>query len=201
MKNIKFLPWVGSNYQRGISGKRVLILGDSHYCARLSDATPQLTQNIIEDLFDSSSAFEHYKNTYTKFERSLAGHEIDQSDKRGKRKVWNDVMFYNYVQEALSGPREAPSARQFSASEAPFFEVLNHYKPHKIIAWGTRLYNHLPQKGKQLPDLVDHSNTPHEVWSYTLNNGQTVEVIQCVHPSAGFSWDYWHEVFKQFINR
>lgn len=201
MQKVKFIPWIGSNFKRGISGKRVLILGDSHYCAHPSEAVPQLTQSIIEDLFDPNSEHEPYKNTYTKFERALAGHEIELSDKRGKRKVWDDVMFYNYVQEAMTGPRIEPTSQQFRDSEAAFFEVLNQYKPHKIIAWGSRLYNNLPRIGHQLPDLTDNSGTTHEVWGYTLDNGQTVEVLKCTHPSAGFTWDYWHEVFQQFINR
>lgn len=202
MKNVKFLPWIGNKYSRGITGKHILILGESHYCAHPeTEAVPGLTQNIIEDLFDPNSEHEPYKRTYTKFERALAGREIELSDKRGKRKVWDDVMFYNYVQEPISGARVAPSAMQFRNSEAAFFEVLNQYKPHKVIVWGKRLCNNLPRKGRQLPDLVDNSGTAHEVWGYTLDNGHTVEVISCTHPSAAFSWDYWHEVFKQFINR
>ena len=198
MSKIKFLPWVGNNYPKGISGRQVLILGESHYCAHPSEAVPRLTQNVIEDLFDPNSPFEAYKNIYTKFERALAGYEVPQSD---KRKVWNSVMFYNYVQEAMTGPRIEPSSQQFHDSEAAFFEVLNQYKPHKIIAWGSRLYNNLPRKGHQLPDLIDADGTLHEVWGYKLNNGQNVEVMQCIHPSAGFAWDYWHKLFKIFISR
>lgn len=200
MQKVKFLPWIGSNYRNGLSGKRVLILGDSHYCANpATEAVPQITQNVMEDLFDPNSVFEPYKNTYTKFERALHGSEIPFTDKQAKRSVWNNVMFYNYVQEAMAGPREAPSSSQFKQSEAAFFEVINQHQPHKIIVWGTRLYNHLPKQGQQLPDFIDTTGIAHEVWSYRLDGGQRVEIIKCKHPSAGFAWDYWHDVFKGFI--
>ena len=34
MKYVKFTPWVGKNYEQGFRGKKILILGDSHYCAK-----------------------------------------------------------------------------------------------------------------------------------------------------------------------
>ena len=31
-KCVKFRPWVGTNYKKGFQGKKILILGESHYC-------------------------------------------------------------------------------------------------------------------------------------------------------------------------
>lgn len=31
-KCVKFRPWVGANYKKGFQGKKILILGESHYC-------------------------------------------------------------------------------------------------------------------------------------------------------------------------
>ena len=62
MSNIKFNPWVGENYTHSKYGKRVLVLGESHYCANAEEAVPTLTNDIITDLFDSESEFEPYKN-------------------------------------------------------------------------------------------------------------------------------------------
>ena len=35
-KYVKFLPWVGEYYKEveGFQGKKILVLGDSHYCAK-----------------------------------------------------------------------------------------------------------------------------------------------------------------------
>ena len=33
MEYVKFIPWKGEEYEKGFNGKKLLILGDSHYCA------------------------------------------------------------------------------------------------------------------------------------------------------------------------
>lgn len=188
--SVKLLPWLGTDYLRGIDGKRVMGLGESHYSAD-GRWSAEMTREVIRDLFDPQGEFEPYKNTYTKFERAVAGRELDWE---GKRRFWNSLMFYNYVQEVMSGPRVAPTAQQFRDSEAAFFEVLNEYRPQLVIVWGQRLYNNLPQQGRQLPDLIVPGADSHELWEYRLENGDPVIVLKITHPSAAFSPDYWHKV-------
>ena len=40
LPHVHFRPWVGSGYERGIAGRKVLVLGESHYCARPEDDVP-----------------------------------------------------------------------------------------------------------------------------------------------------------------
>ena len=64
MEKINFLPWIGKHYSTtGFAGKRILALGESHYCEKASDATEDITQKVIADLFDPQSGHEAYKNT------------------------------------------------------------------------------------------------------------------------------------------
>lgn len=196
MSKVKFLPWIGKEYQNGINGKRVLILGESHYCAKDSDAVPTLTQEIIIDLFDANSPHEGYKNTYTKFAKAVAGKDLSFSD---KEKVWNSVAFYNYVQVPISEARVSPTAEEFKVSEVALFEVLEQLKPDYVIVWGYRLYDNLPDKRYKGANLRVPNQEAHEVWNYTLSNNQTVPMLRMIHPSAAYSWDYWHETIKAFI--
>lgn len=198
MSDVKFKPFVGKNYTTGICGKRIMVLGESHYCAHESEAIPEITNNIIVDLWNSDSEHEGFKNTYTKFIKALSGTESVSFEE--KREWWNKVLFYNYVQVAMSQPRESPSASDFRNSETAFFEVLNQYCPDCILVWGRRLYEHLPRKGKQLADL-ETSQGAIETWSYALLDGKEVSVLPVLHPSAGFTPSYWHEAITQFIKR
>ena len=100
--NVKFIPWVGSQYAEGIQGKRVMVLGESHYCAHESDAVPQLTINIIHHILNPDSEHEGFMNTYTKFGRALAGKDQYDNDRAA---VWNTVLFYNFVQVPISETR------------------------------------------------------------------------------------------------
>lgn len=199
MKNVHFLPWVGTNYAKGKSGYKIMALGESHYCANPeTEAIPTLTQEIIADLTDVNSPHEHYKNTYTKFERALQGEVVVPAD---KLQFWNAILFYNFVQQPISGARVAPTSEQFEESEDAFFEVLEQYRPDIILVWGQRLYNHLPQVNEKSKTITFSDGTSSSCLSYQLADGHIVRVLQITHPSAGFDWCYWHKVIIEFIKQ
>ena len=220
MSNIRFNPWVGDKYSWGIIGydtngkviygtasqlgKKILVLGESHYCANPeTEATPFLTINIIADLLNPDSEWEAYKNTYTKFIKSLIGGiaDLEQNDKEN---AWKHVVFYNYVQTPMSGARVAPTAEDFKNSEKAFFEVLQTYKPDVVIVWGNRLYNDLPKGGKQLDDLTistgRFSGNSTEMWSYNVC-GKDITVMPITHPSAAYSTGLSNSFFRELISK
>ena len=197
-KNVKFIPWVGSEYAQGVKGKRVMVLGESHYCEHESEAVPQLTINIIHHILNPNSEHEGFINTYTKFGRALVGKQRYEED---KGVVWNSVIFYNFVQVPLSEARKAPKQQDFVDAEAPYFTVLEQFKPDCVIVWGSRLYNNLPRKGHQTEDLVLRDGKSIETWGYKLSNGHTVYLLPITHPSAAFTPDYWHEAINSFLKR
>lgn len=215
--NVKFPPWEGMEYQYGIlgfdedghiiygtkdkPGIKLLVLGDSHYCAKQSDAVESITNTIIKDLLNPESEFELYKNTYTKFIKSLTGH-IDVFTIESKVEAWNHILFYNYVQEAMNKPRQSPSEKQFYEAQAPFFEVLERNSPDMIIVWGKRLYNRLPRYGKQHPDLdlpLDlGKDCSLEIWAYEVK-GKWIPVLSINHPSGAYSYKNWATAIRCFI--
>ena len=117
-----------------------------------------------------------------------------------KKNAWEHLSFYNYVQEAMTGPRVSPTPEDFKNSEEAFWEILNELKPDLIIVWGARLYNNLPQEGKQLEDLevvvndLFQKKDSLEIWSY--NN---IPIMPIVHPSSAYSIDYFSRFIKAFI--
>lgn len=144
MDTFRFLPWVGRLYERGLNGKKIMALGESHYCADEKDATPGLTQNVITWHTDETIEHEGWMNTYTKFIRALSG---DETLSRGGCKAWWDrLVFYNYIKEPITGPRVAPTEEQFDKSYEAFVDVVEKYKPDVIIAWGYRLYDNLREE-------------------------------------------------------
>jgi hypothetical protein len=220
MKNVKFLPWVGNSYDCGVlgfdgngvirygsaqmRGRRIMVLGESHYCANPeTEAVVSLTIDIISDLINPSSEHEPYKNTYTKFAKSAIG-TFDELSDNAKSEFWNHVLFYNYVQTAISGARVAPTNEEFKDSKDAFFEVLAKYKPDLVIVWGSRLYNNLPQTGNQLADLViqqgEYAGRAVEMWSYEVES-KFVALMPIVHPSAGFDLKLHNAFIRQFIEQ
>ena len=134
MHKLNFHPWIGNYYSTtGFAGKRILALGESHYCEKASDATEDITRKVIADLFDPQSEHEAYKNTYTKFAEALLGRDCLSFE--DKERFWNSIAFYNYVQVPMTGARVAPSQKDFNDSEAAFFEVLESLRPDIVIVW------------------------------------------------------------------
>lgn len=193
-----FEPWVGKAYAEGIGGKRVLILGESHYCASASEARPSLTQEVIADLLDPTSEHEAYKNTYTKCAKAVAGLALDSAEARAC--CYGRTAFYNYVQSPISGARVAPTAEEFEASAPAFASVLEELRPQCILVWGKRLYERLPRGGEALPDL-HVSGKRYRRWCYRLRDNSPVQCLEMLHPSAAYSPEEWEAVIRIFIDQ
>ena len=106
--NIFFQSFVGKDYaDGGIFGKRIMVLGESHYCdegcadcgdCRLHRECMGFTQGVLRDYLDEGTERQNWMRTFVKFERSLVGEETDQAL---RLKIWNSVVFFNYLQVAM----------------------------------------------------------------------------------------------------
>ncbi|MDI9604169.1 MAG: hypothetical protein QM305_02385 [Bacteroidota bacterium] len=199
MGKMHFKPWVGKSYTQGIDGKRVMALGESHYCATPKDAVADLTSNVVNYYLSQEREHEGWMNTYTRFASALMSGKMQSRAER--LEVWNKILFYNYVQVPISATRVAPTSEQFATGEKPFFELLEQYKPHRILVWGKRLYNNLPQQGDELPGIELPNGKSIEVWGYSLPDGSVVKLLPITHPSAPtFSPSEWYPIIQYFIN-
>lgn len=201
--NIFFLPFIGRYYaNRGLFGKRIMILGESHYCdggccdCRLCRQCAMFTQNVLRDFLDERKERQNWMRTFVKFERSLVGKMTDWAL---RRKIWNSVMFYNYLQVAMTGPRKAGTSAQYKQAATAFFEVIDKYEPECIIVWGKRLWNNMPNERWQDGDDIVVDGNHIATGYYLLSNGKRVKVVAVYHPSGGYSWDYWHKVIQGLL--
>lgn len=139
--NIFFQPFVGKDYANGgIFDKRIMILGESHYCdesctdcgdCQLHRECMNFTQQVLDDYLNENKERQNWMRTFLKFERSLVGEETNQAM---RLKIWNSVIFFNYLQVAMGGPREAGTAEQYHQAGKAFFEVI------ESISLSTSLY-------------------------------------------------------------
>lgn len=201
---IHFLPYIGDNYNDGISydnegniifggpdAKKILVLGESHYVGDPDDDTPEITRNVLNyylRYMRGEEEFEPWMNTFTKFGRALTG----SIDKDAVIKAYEHVAFYNYVQVPLTGARLSPSPEMFRNSEKTLFPVLQELKPDIVLVWGKRLYCNLPEDGVQGDDIITDDEEI-ETWLYEAGDKKVV-FVPILHPSAGFDWEYYHYV-------
>lgn len=203
MGKIFFKPWIGKDYVNGgIFGKKILVVGESHYCGdcpecgnltEANDCSDFTTEHCIKPLLEGYKA--GWTGTFHKFERSLVGHEVDLQE---SRRIWNSVAFYNYIQKALSGPRVSPASADFRNAETAFFETLDILKPELVIVWGVgRMFDNMPG-GKRWRNGETLKVDGYAVKNgyYSLGNEEETRVLWIYHPSAGYSWDWWYKVIN-----
>ncbi|MDE6140909.1 MAG: hypothetical protein K2F95_08175 [Alistipes sp.] len=195
MKNVFFLPWAGAESATGgIFGKRILVLGESHYCQDHDAPTENLTREAVEKYLAGE-----YIQSFKLFEQSLVGAKTDMSQ---RRQIWDSLLFYNFVQNPLGEtPRQKLAVDNPDRSTDAFFEVLEEHRPQYIIAWGYRLWDKaMPTKRWTWGDkIVIEGLPPIKFGYYTLADGTRVKAVPVKHPSAGYSWSKWHQFIEQFL--
>ena len=212
MKNskINFDPWVGNNYfSRGYCGKKILVLGESHYCKDLSngkcsackrdnmrDDCFSQTVDVISDYIENYTG-ERYEQTFLCFERAVLGKKLSLDE---RKEFWHSVVFYNYIQFDQSGPRKNLIPETSNTSEEASKEILEKYKPDCIIVWGCRLYSLLPHWGGK-DSVLKVGNDSTDVFIYNIG-GKNIPAMKVYHPSCpkGKSWSYWHKFHEKFLN-
>jgi hypothetical protein len=214
MKNVFFKPYIGKNYfEKGYSGKKLMILGESHYCSDLQDKDCQcgqaekclqlskcevFTTDALNRFFDYKKGIaesEPWMTTFTRFTDVFLGKKVSNEKLLA---FWDDVMFYNYVQKAIGGSRTSPAEQNFEDSEKAFFEVLDTYQPDLIIVWGARLEGRLPKKNKTVSDFEILNKAGHKFHYYEVS-GKKIPAYAIYHPSySSFSYDF-HESLKEAV--
>lgn len=214
-KQINFYPWVGENYLEGLSGKRVLILGESHYCPKelatdgichpccekhkMERRCFSQTKDIIHEyvyFYHERERRERYQQTYLCFERAVCGKELTTTEREF---FWHHVTFYNYVQYAQTAPRRPLKSGNAEDSANAFREVLDVLQPDCIIVWGIRLWQLLGWNELETNmNIEKYGYTP--VYDYNFK-GKIIPAMAVYHPSSsiGKDWHYWHKFHNKFI--
>lgn len=81
----------------------------------------EFTSGVVEQYLDRGVERQRWMQTLLKFERSLVGCETDQAQ---SQRIWQSVVFYNYLQVAMGGPREAGTAAQYRQAGEVLFDVM-----------------------------------------------------------------------------
>ncbi len=194
MKNIKFAPWIGQNYRNAPLGRRILVLGESHY--QWEDNAPisewsGLTSAVINEQLDG-----HYKKAFWTHIAVAFLNRLPNLEE--KRAFWHSVAFYNYVQESAGiGARVRPTEAMFTASAPAFFEVLESLQPEIIVALGYELWARLP-KAQSGDEAVETGcgAIQTRVYSYV---GGFAHACSIKHPSSGFNGRHWYPRIMRIV--
>jgi hypothetical protein len=188
---IKFLPWVGVDYEAhpGWPGK-LLLLGEAHYAD--SDNQPNLTREVIERQWNG----ETYPY-FTRLAQVMTGKPHVAID---KEQFWSSVAFYNVIQRIVAQTaRVPPSEDQWDEGQRVFPEIIDILEPDYIIVTADRLWSKLPEWSYSDPLLFE--GRPWQTCSSTTSSGHSFRATYIHHPSSGGfgSYQRWHALVRAFL--
>ena len=199
-----FEPWVGRNYKNGgIFGKKILALGDSHYCDSCVGCgvaggirdNVDFTKNTVKDYLERSYGTKGWPTTYKKFERILSGNL--NTDKSDAISIWNSIAFYNFLQTANNSYARTAYLDEYYDKSLPYFwTVIDELAPDIVIVWGSKVWEHLPNDG-----WVDNPIDNYEYVGYYERNGKKITFIDIYHPSYPHSLEEESRIIKRIIDR
>lgn len=195
-----FFPWIGNEYNNGgIFNKKILLLGEAHYCWSIKDCEGCLPGNrndcnmmTINTIKDQMSENKKKHAIFTKLVKLFLDKEI--IDLNDKTVFWNSVACYNYIQPSVSDrARVAPTSEMCSISVKPFYEVMDKLEPDFLLVISSRLWENLPgQEGIDWPagPTVNENNIIEKTWYYKGKRKNTLSLV-IYHPSTSyFSYSY-----------
>jgi len=177
MEHMFFKPFIGSSYEQGICGKKVLVLGASFYCNKdgknerpKCEFFEECTNPDIKDSskFNVSCPFNvniegtpklrdeptnsvwSYMRAYQNFAKVLLPYIKDkekQNDWCDYDIVWDRIAFTNYVQFFLPTVNTYQCYLSQRDFEA-FCECLQELKPDIVIAWGVAITEEIRSKNQ-----------------------------------------------------
>ena len=130
------LPWIGQSYANGgFEGKRVLILGESHY-RPIEQKIQDFSMNVVK-----WHVYTKRVRVFTKVQKILAAIPVGKPVSDDQRSAfWESVAFDNYIQTSVGErSRIRPSPEMWEAAEKPFLQTLNTLKPEFLIVLGKEL--------------------------------------------------------------
>ena len=218
-----FTPFVGSKYEEGICGKKILVLGASFYCNKNGENGQrdcpffdECTNTETKDSrkFDAicseyegkdlrlsnepSYAINERYLAYRNFESFMQQFVGDESED-----VWEKMAFTNYVQffsPTIKTEKTYLSQRDFDA----FCETMQDLQPNIVISWGMAILEEIREKNKYVIDKEDLSDTDYYVCHMRVPNvNHVITLISSYHPSSVKYWygdmEKLHKYLKQVL--
>jgi hypothetical protein len=194
--SLHFGRWKGSNYDSpGLEGKRVLILGESHYeWLDNQTLTPDWTQRFIEAGFAGEKQRFRTRVAAVLLGRPPVGEEI--------RAFWNSVAFANYIPVSVGkGPSARPDETMWAAAVPRFAALVAELKPNLLLVLGHPLWGRMHYTFSMDGHLEVHSNSVSEyrIWRYRLDPERTMLACAIAHPSRSFNFRTWHPFVRDML--
>ena len=146
----RFLPWIGAHYEKSRWGRRVFVLGESHHGVCDSEMTRHVGAGQARRC--------HGQFGFGVARVLLGNHEAPRTS---CSEVWHEIIFYNYLQDALPKPRVYPDEALWKQAARPLTQVMESLVPQFVLIFGVRLEDRVRKLNPELWEQVDLCAVPH----------------------------------------
>ncbi len=204
--NLDYKPWVGKNYLKGIGGKKIFVLGLSHY--KWDDPNCEKTIKKNDFIRDVIIFYHGMSNsdspTFRNFEEAWFNKNKSEVSDEERKQFWTSVCFNNYIQRPLSNNGENLTEEDRRKGFEKLKPILSLLKPDIVFTWSTDYEYSI---GSMLTIAVENSHKEHpkigsatpKTFKINLDN-HIISIIALHHPSRMFDYSTrsrWHQEFIQ----
>jgi hypothetical protein len=169
---IEHKPWRGLNYESGINGQRVAIVGHSHHSNE--NDTENLTLDVISDIVSKQQSYKFFDQI-----RDYFGFQ-DSAD------FWKRVMFFNYLPDSVGTDDERykfGTEEQFERGKERFWRILMDYRPQKVFVFSRTVWPKMkPLREEEATDSSGEIKGDGFAWGTYDVDGRIVMVFNLQHP-------------------
>ncbi|MGV9206036.1 MAG: hypothetical protein ACOC44_18670 [Promethearchaeia archaeon] len=214
IEQLQWFPWVGDNYFSLPKGRRLMIVGESHY---LDDDSKEkykaskeklnnryyLRERLIPEVINRN--YKHWEgnhgNMYPYFHKMLF-----KNDKFNASAFYNLISFHTFIQRPMGNNRKRPSKFDIVLGWKVFFNLMDILQPTTCLFIGVNASNFLRKAAKEFHVELDQLKK-HEKISSTFprtsrikKNESFIKTIFIQHSSRYFSWKKWNHFLHNQMN-
>lgn len=131
---ISHKPWKGAEYELGIAGQRIAIMGYSHWLGQSSVDCDEFTCKVMSDIVKGGG------HTFFACIRNYFGFASHDG-------FWQLVLFFNYAPCCVGNEKQryrAIAKEDAARAETRFRDILTQYEPDKVFVFSTKGWDTLP---------------------------------------------------------
>jgi len=164
--------WEGADFEKGIAGRRLIIVGHSHYTHEAVHTvdTPEFTRKVVGPVVAGTCR--------VPFFTAIAGYFGYEPEV-----FWARVAFFNFIPNLIGSVDQRSSKgtpEQISAGHARAIRILNALRPDLVFVFSQAAWTEFP------PTVEEENRTqdlpPGPLRSFRLNDGSTIGICGMRHP-------------------
>ncbi|WP_019037707.1 hypothetical protein [Psychroflexus tropicus] len=204
MNDLKWEPFIGKNFEIGISQKKILIVGESHFHNGSEKSIKKINKiNFTKIVIKEMAIKKEYWSTkfFQNLHRTLVG-----SDNFKGENLWDYLAFYNFIQRPMETNKERPRSKDFLIGWNSFFYVIKEIKPDICIFIGTSPSHYFSEFKKERVDFktikfkrLDKIGNSYPRYAKILRENNEIEFYFIKHTSSYYSWKKWRAFLEKKI--